>query len=107
MVVGVIVWFGGRQVREKVEKIKDNEFVGHSDEASYALQGKAILQGRGIRVDYVSEFTRVYPRDIVHREDHWPPFLAYSIAPCYWEWGISAQVARLPAIFYASVGLPL
>src|SRR5205814_90265 len=77
------------------------------DEASYALQGKSILEGRGIRVDYVSEFTGIYPRGITHREDHWPPFLAYSIAPFYSIYGVEAWVARLPGICYASIGLPL
>ncbi|MCL2647199.1 MAG: glycosyltransferase family 39 protein [Phycisphaerales bacterium] len=107
MVVAVILLWGVRQGCEKVEKVRDNEFIGHSDEASYALQAKSILRGRGIQVDYVTYFFHGYPPEITHREDHWPPFLGYAIASCFYFTGAEAWAARLPGIFIASVGLPL
>ncbi|MCL2641148.1 MAG: hypothetical protein FWD53_09915, partial [Phycisphaerales bacterium] len=111
MVIAIIVFFGVRQGFEKIEKIRDNPFIGHSDEASYALQAQSILRGQGIRVNYITYFFHAYPREITHREDNWPPFMAYAIAPCFYIWGAEegggAWVARLPGIFIASVGLPL
>ncbi len=106
-VIAVIVMFGLRQFNEKVQLVKPVQYIGHSDEAGYALMGASLSQGRGIQVDYVSTFFIPYAPDITHREDHWPPFMGYSIAPCFYFLGKEAWVARLPAMFYASIGLPL
>jgi Dolichyl-phosphate-mannose-protein mannosyltransferase len=106
-VVGVIAYFGVQQIREKIELVKGVQFVGHSDDASYALMGKSLSEGRGIYVNYVSTFFIPYSRGIVRREDHWPPFMGMAIAPLFYVMGVSAQVARLPSIWFGSIGLPL
>jgi 4-amino-4-deoxy-L-arabinose transferase-like glycosyltransferase len=106
-VVGVMVYFGVQQIREKIELVKPVQFVGHSDDAAYALMGKSLSEGRGIYINYVSTFFIKYPPGIVRREDHWPPFMGMAMAPLFWVMGVSPQVARLPAICFGSIGLPL
>ena len=66
-VVGVMAYFGVQQIREKIELVKGVQFVGHSDDASYALMGKSLSEGRGIYVNYVSTFFIKYPPGIVRR----------------------------------------
>ncbi|HUO09648.1 MAG TPA: glycosyltransferase family 39 protein [Phycisphaerae bacterium] len=103
----VIVLVGWRQIPDKLETVRPVKYVGHADDASYALMGQSISEGRGISVPYVSTFYIPYPQTIYHREDHWPPFMGMSIAPVFYFAGKSALNARLPAIFYGSIGLPL
>jgi hypothetical protein len=106
-VVLVIVLVGWQQMPDKLETVRPVKFVGHADDASYALMGESIANGHGIHVPYVSTFYIPYPQSIVHREDHWPPFMGMSIAPVFYFAGKSAFHARLPALFYGSIGLPL
>jgi len=107
LIVAVIVLLGARQAREKMAIAGPVKDPGHADEVAYNLMGRGISEGRGIRVDYVSTFFLKYPPTITHREDHWPPFMGYSIAPFVYFMGKETWVARLPGIAYGSIGLPL
>jgi 4-amino-4-deoxy-L-arabinose transferase-like glycosyltransferase len=107
LVLLVIAFLGVRQAKEKLAIVKPVEFIGHADEASYALQGKGIAAGHGIRVPYISTFFLQYPDTIIHREDHWPPFMGYSIAPFFYFLGADTWVARIPGILYGSLALPV
>ncbi len=106
-VVALIAFFGQRQAAEKIETIKPIQFIGHSDEAAYALMGKSLSEGRGIYVNYVSMFFDKYPQTITRREDHWPPFMGAAIAVFFHFMGVHAWVARLPPILFGSIGIPL
>ncbi len=106
-VAGVTRARGGCRWAHKLEVVKPIKFVGHADDAAYALMGQGISEGRGISVPYVTVFYIPYPRSIDHREDHWPPFMGMSIAPVFYFAGKSAFHARVPAVFYGSIGLPL
>ena len=105
--VGVIRARGWLQMAHKLEIVEPIKFVGHADDAAYALMGQSISEGRGISVPYITVFYNPYPRTIDHREDHWPPFMGMSIAPVFYFAGKSAFHARVPPVFYGSIGLPL
>ncbi len=91
----------------KVALIGDIRYVGHADEAAYAEMGRSLVAGRGFRVRHVSVFFIPYDRQIERREDHWPPLMGMAIAPCLAIFGHEAWAAKLPAIVFASIGLPL
>lgn len=106
-VLAVIACLGTHQMQRKLAVVKPIQFVGHADEAAYALMGESFSQGRGLEVDYISWFFIPYSPEVTRREDHWPPFMGLSMAPCFYFLGHAAWVAKLPAIFFGSVGLPL
>jgi hypothetical protein len=106
-VVGIVLFFGVGQFREKLAIAKPITFVGHSDESAYASMGRSLVEGHGLQVNYVSFYFIPYGREITRREDHWPPFMGLMIAPCFYVWGQAAWVAKLPAMMFGSVGLPL
>ena len=68
---------------------------------SLSLQGPLQLQ------QSVSFFFIPYPREVTHREDHWPPFVAFVAAPFVRIWGPEAWVIKLAPILIGSIGLPL
>ncbi len=105
--IAVLVYLGWRVMDEKVAIVKPIQYIGHADEAAYAAMGESLAEGRGLMVRYVSWHFLAYSPEIVRREDHWPPFMGAAIAPCFWAWGKAAWVAKLPAIFIGSVGLPV
>jgi hypothetical protein len=108
LVIAAIGVIGGKQMAVKYKLIRHIQYVGHSDEAAYATQGWSLSQGKGLQVPYVSYFFTPYSPEIYRQEDHWPPFMAFAMAPGYWWTGLKeAWVARLPAIFFGSVGMPL
>src|SRR5690606_15189390 len=47
--------------------------LSNSDEAAYAEQADAILDGRPLTVGFVRHFHVRHPPDIVHPEDFYPP----------------------------------
>ncbi len=106
-ILAVIVVMGGHQLAEKYAIIKPIQFIGHSDSAAYATAGKSLSEGLGLQVRYISEFFIPYSPGITRQEDHWPPFMGLCIAPCYYLLGFHVWVAKLPAIFFGSIGLPL
>jgi 4-amino-4-deoxy-L-arabinose transferase-like glycosyltransferase len=106
-VLGIVLFFGVGQFREKLAVAKGITFVGHSDEAAYASMGRSLAEGRGLQVNYISFYFIPYGREITRREDHWPPFMAFAIAPCFYFLGQAAWVAKIPAMLFGSVGLPL
>ncbi len=106
-VVGSLFFFAVPQLWEKIGIVKPISFVGHSDDAAYAIMGDSLVNGRELDVNYVSYFFIPYDRGITRREDHWPPFMGFMIAPCFYIWGKAAWVAKLPAMFFGSIGLPL
>ncbi len=99
--VFLVIWTIGIQQRGEKEKvIKTVEYIGHSDEAAYAAGGVSLAEGRGLTVPYVSYFFNAYQPwtpGVWRREDHWPPFMDFAIAPCVYLWGkgsVGLQVAR-------------
>ena len=106
-VMGIVLFFGVGQFREKLAVAKPITFVGHSDESAYASMARSLVEGHGLQVNYISFYFIPYSREITRREDHWPPFMAFMIAPCFYFLGQAAWVAKLPAMMFGSVGLPL
>jgi 4-amino-4-deoxy-L-arabinose transferase-like glycosyltransferase len=106
-VLAVIGMVGWHQLQRKYEIIRPIQYIGHSDEAGYALGGVSLAEGRGITVPYVSYFFIPYTPGVPRREDHWPPFMGFAMAPCVYFLGKAAWVCKLPSIFFGSVGLPL
>ena len=84
-----------------------NNDVGHADSASYALQALSLATGHGLQVPYVSTFYRPYPRDGWHRDDHWPPFLAFVLAPVFRLYGPDATKAHAVTLALGTLFLPL
>ena len=68
---------------------------------------RSLVEGRGLQVNYISFYFIPYGQEITRREDHWPPFMAFAIAPCFYFLGQDAWVAKIPAMLFGSVGLPL
>ncbi len=106
-VVGIVLFFGIGQFREKLAIAKPITFVGHSDESAYANMARSLVEGHGLQVNYISFYFIPYDPEITRREDHWPPFMAVAIAPCFYFLGQAAWVAKIPAMLFGSVGLPL
>ncbi|HVS70733.1 MAG TPA: hypothetical protein VHQ47_05720 [Phycisphaerae bacterium] len=106
-VAAVLLAIGIVQSRQKWAGVKGMTFIGHADSAAYALMGESLARGQGLQVRYVSWFFERYDAGVVRREDHWPPLMGMSIAPFFWMWGVSAPAARVPALMYGSIGLPL
>ncbi len=67
----------------------------------------SLVHGRGLDVNYVSFFFIPYGREITRREDHWPPFLSFTIAPFLAIFGNEPRTARIAPILIGSFGLPL
>lgn len=105
--LAVLVHFGSRAVEGKIALVRDIQHVGHADEAAYVTMAKSLVSGQGLNVPYVSWHFIPYPAAVVHREDHWPPFLAFAIAPFFWWLGVAPWVAKLAPIFIGSIGLPV
>ncbi len=106
-VVGIVLFFGVGQFREKLAVAKRITFVGHSDESAYANMARSLVEGHGLQVNYISFYFIPYGPEITRREDHWPPFMPFAIAPCFYFLGQAAWVAKIPAMMFGSVGLPL
>lgn len=106
VLVGIVL-LGWRVAAYKIELIRSLKTIGHADSAAYALMGQSLSQGRGLEVNYVSFFFIPYAQDITRREDHWPPFMGFAIAPFLWMFGQEAWAAKLAPILIGSVGLPL
>ena len=106
-VLALLVQLGMMVAREKIDLVKEIQFIGHGDEAAYAAMGESIAAGNGLTVRYISWHFLQYPPEVTRREDHWPPFMGLSIAPCFLALGKQPWVAKLPAIFFGSLGLPL
>jgi 4-amino-4-deoxy-L-arabinose transferase-like glycosyltransferase len=98
---------GGAVATYKVSLVRDVRYVGHADEAAYAEMGRSLAAGRWFNVRHVSVFFVPYDPGIERREDHWPPFMGMAIAPFIALLGVEAWAAKLPAILFASIGLPL
>jgi 4-amino-4-deoxy-L-arabinose transferase-like glycosyltransferase len=108
LVLGVLGWCGAYVANYKLAAARKVEFVGHSDECAYATMARSLVAGRGLQVDYISWHFLQYDPGITRREDHWPPFMAFAIAPFYYFMGSDqAWVAKIPAILIGSLGLPL
>ena len=103
----MLVYFGARFSQGKIALVRDIQFAGHADEAGYLAMARSLAEGRGLNVPYVSWHFIRYPPDIVHREDHWPPFLAFAIAPFFWGLGVAPWVGKIAPILIGSLGLPL
>lgn len=86
---------------------RDIQFIGHADEAAYVTMGRSLAQGRGLSVDYVSWFFIPYSPEITRREDHWPPFMGFAIAPFFHFFGDEPWVSKIAPILIGSLGLPL
>ena len=107
IVVAGIVVLGTGVAAYKVGLVRNLQTVGHADSAAYALMGQSLARGHGLEVNYVSFFFVPYSRDITRREDHWPPFMGFAIAPFLWLYGEQAWAAKLAPILIGSIGLPL
>jgi hypothetical protein len=104
LVIGI---FGGAMAQLRWEKARNVAFIGHSDEAAYATMGKSLSEGRGLQVNYITWFFIPYDKNITRREDHWPPFISFCMAPFFKMYGVSAAVAKIPSILIGAIGLPL
>jgi len=102
-----LVAVGFAVARYKIELTRDIRFIGHSDRAAYVEMGRSLANGDGLSVRYISYFFIPYSRDIVRREDHWPPFMAFMIAPWFKVFGVNPWAARLAPILIGSIALPV
>lgn len=102
-----LVAIGSGIAAYKISIVRPVRFVGHADSAAYATMGVHLAEGRGLQVDYVSSHENPYPPTITRREDHWPPFLGFAIAPFVLALGPQTWVCRLAPILIGSIGLPL
>lgn len=107
IIVLTIVVLGGMVSAYKFSLIRNTTFIGHADNAAYANMAKSLAAGRGHEVNYISWFFIPYAREITRREDHWPPFLSWLMAPFVWKYGPHAWACRIAPILVGSVGLPL
>ena len=107
VVVFTLLLLGIALSEYKISIVRPIRYGGHADEVAYALMGRAIADGRGLDVDYVSFHFIPYSPQITRREDHWPPFMGFAIAPFFMVLGQEPWVGRLAGIFIGSIGLPL
>ncbi|MEI8122602.1 MAG: hypothetical protein WCI20_11155, partial [bacterium] len=87
--------------------VANNGDVGHADSGAYAMQGLGLATGHGLRVPYISGFYLPYPRDFSRTDDHWPPFLAFVLAPVFRLFGPDAAKAHAAMLAIGTVCLPL
>lgn len=76
------------------------------DGSAYATMAKSIVEGRWLKVDYVSFHARKYP-SLPRPEDHWPPLYSFLVAPFFAVLGANPFAAKLPSIIISCVFLPL
>lgn len=107
IVIMTLASLGFYQSAYKIRLVSDVRFVGHADEAAYAEMGRSLIKGRGFMIRHVSTFFIPYNRDIERKEDHWPPFMGMAIAPSFHYFGTDSPQAKIPAIIFGSVGLPI
>ncbi len=87
--------------------VANNGDVGHADSGAYAMQGLGLATGHGLKVPYISGFYLPYPRDFSRTDDHWPPFLAFVLAPVFRLFGPDAAKAHAAMLAIGTVCLPL
>ena len=72
-VVGIVLFFGIGQFREKLAIARGITFVGHSDEAAYANMARSLVEGRGLQVNYISFYFIPYGseggQDAIHPQN--------------------------------------
>ncbi len=91
----------------RLDLVRNNYDVGHADSAAYALQGRSLAEGHGLRIPYVTGFFHRYSPDIWREDDHWPPFLAFILAPVFRIAGPDAAMAHATTVTLGAVALPL
>lgn len=106
-VVLVIIVLGSMQANYKISLAKPIKFIGHADEAGYVAMGESLADRGDLNVNYVSWFFIPYDKNITRREDHWPPFMGFAIAPFFMAYGQEPWVSKLAPIYIGSIGLPL
>ena len=107
-ILAVIVVIGGHQLAGKYAIIKPIQFIGHSDSAAYATAGKSLSEGLGLQVRHISSefFIPLFARASRGRRITGRRSWACALR-CYYLLGFHTWVAKLPAIFFGSIGLPL
>jgi len=81
--------------------------VGHADKAAYAHRARSLVEGRGGRVPYITNFYRRHDPGIWRHDDHWPPFPAWILVPAFRLRGVDAAHARASMLAVGAVALPL
>ncbi len=101
VLVGVAsLWF-------RVELAATAPDLGPADPAAYAAQGRALADGDGLYIRYISSHYHRYDPEIWRMDDHWPPLQGILIAPFVAAMGPTLLAAKLPGLFFGSLGLPL
>ena len=108
LAVLAVLLVAGMQISAfKIDVVKKVEFIGHSDECAYATMAQSLVAGKGLQVNYVSWHFLPYDSGITRREDHWPPFMGFAIAPFYYFLGQDVWVAKVAPILIGTILLPL
>lgn len=94
-------------LQRRLALVAGDENIGHADSAAYAIQARSLASGRGLTVPYVTNFFRRYDPEIWRHEDHWPPFLAFLLAPVFRFTGPSASAAHAVTVCIGALLLPL
>ncbi len=106
-VLAAILALGIPLTRARLALVEGNRDIGHADAPAYALQARSLATGRGLRIPYVTGFFHPYDPEIWRTDDHWPPFLAFVLAPVFRVHGADAEKARMTMVAIGSLALPL
>jgi hypothetical protein len=104
LVIALAAWLS---IDARMDAMAGDRWIGSLDAASYASQGRALAEGDGLYIRYISSFYRPYDPAIWRPDDHWPPAMGIALAPLFWLLGASVETARLGSLLVATAALPM
>ncbi|HCE45836.1 MAG TPA: hypothetical protein DET40_20010 [Lentisphaeria bacterium] len=107
LLYATVLYMGWLAFSMRMPMVQRNHDIGHADSAAYALQARGLVNNWSLKIPYVSVFFRSGPSDIWRYDDHWPPMLAFFLAPAFRWAGTDAANARIVCAGIGALLLPL